>query len=172
MALRERRLRPMMEGCYQYPTFGLFRSVHRHQLEEFDAFRPWDGKLQALVEREAHASGDLDDARKWESFYRNVAAPIRSAFWYGWEQVYQLEQLYDAEMKRYQNSLAPAPVLKVYTPPKSAGVPTALPEGEELKIWEKMAKALFDELNGDSDDQVWTTPPADNPFMRRLPESE
>lgn len=170
MAYGERRLRPNVENCHQYPSYNLFRTVHRHSLEGSNVFHKWDAKLQLLIEREAHASGGLQDPRQQDVFYRNVAGAIRSSFWYGWEQVHELEVKYEAEVERYRKSKAPTPALHLYAPPERPEFkPTALPEGEELQDWEHMAKAVFDEMSGDSNETLWELPSPDEPLMKRSP---
>lgn len=166
MAYQERRLRPDVDGAHQYPSFSLFRSVHRHRLESLPPFARWDEKLQFLIEREASGCGmNLEDPKEWDIFYRFMAGPIRSSFWYGWELIHGLEGMYKAEVESFEKTITRREVLHVYTPPaKPRFAPSALPEGEELRVWDRMATRLFDEMNGDANEKLWDGLPANAPF--------
>lgn len=167
MALKDRRIRPDLAQAYQYPSFDLFRTVYRHHLESLDALAPWDDKLQRLIEREANgARVDMSSQRVWDAFYQNVAMPIRSSFWYGWEQVWQLEGRYSAAVEEFQKRNRKRPVLHVYHPEPPAG-PVAAKQGvssEEQAHWDRVAEKLFDEMHADGDEAFWDLPGAELPF--------
>ena len=168
MAFQERRLRPSVAGCFQYPSYALFRSVHRHRLESNDAFYAWDAKLQLLVEREAHGSGGLQDPKEWDTFYRHVAAPIAPPFGSDGSRFMSSNASMMRKSSASKANNTSTPVLHVYTPPKPPEFkPSALPEGNELQEWEEMARVLFDENSGDTNEALWTLPPPSDPFMKR-----
>lgn len=168
MALKERRLKPRIAGAYQYTSYSLFRTVHRHQITELDAFAPWDAKLQRLIEREANgARVDMSSPRRWEAFYAQVAAPIISTFWYACEQVWQLEKLYDQEVETFQKKLAQHQVLHVYCPDVAQKQAGQSLDADEQAHWDRVASTLFEEMSGDTDESLWELPQADSPFARR-----
>jgi hypothetical protein len=164
MAQTERRLRPDVSRSEEYPTYELFQLAHRHHLEQLNAFIPWDEKIQALVEREGRGGGyRLDDPRVWEAFYTHVASKISSAFWYGWEQVYQLQQLYEEHCREFRaKQTAPSHVLHVARPPVAQVAQGEdcgdRPDDVEDGLWNQIAAKLFDEQGRDNASAFWAMP--------------
>lgn len=131
-----------------------------------EAFQRWDEKLQFLIEREASGCGlNLEDPKQWDMFYRFMAGPIRSSFWYGWELVQGLESMYLDEVEGFNKRISKRDVLHVYAPPvQPRFAPSALPEGEELRVWDRVATKLFEEMDGDSNERLWEGLTASAPF--------
>lgn len=165
MASTERRLRPELFRAHEYPSYELFRLTHRHQLEHLNAFIPWDQKLQVLIEREGRGGGyRLDDPRIWEIFYAHVASQIASAFWFGWEQVYQLEQLYENRCQEARAKYAArVPVLHIA---QAAATPKDdsedHPDDAEQGLWNQVATKLFEEKKIDDASGFWALPAAES----------
>lgn len=152
MAISERRIRPCLDGAHQYATYKLFVTTHRHRLQQLDAFVPWDQKIQRLIEREGNASGlPLDDPRYWDLFYTSVAGPIYAAFWYGWELVHKLEDLYRQEVVRDRSGRLQRPVV--------LHVAKALladrRDDVEGAMWDRVATRLFDEMQVEDNPAFW-----------------
>lgn len=153
MAVTDRRIAPILHQAQQYPSYEVFRQTHRHRLEQLDAFLPWDQKLQALIDRQANGEGSrLDNPRLWEHFCSQVAGPIRSAFWYGWELAQGLEELYRSEVQRrrveeewsyrvYRVHEQDRPV------PRAVAQPTPRSDEELSDIWAAIAQKIFEEMD-------------------------
>jgi len=151
----------MLEDCHRHKTYGLFRGAHRKMLEAEPAFKPWDARLQVLIQRELQGA-NVTDTRRAEMFRRL----IRSSFWYGWEREHQLESLYHAEIDRMRGVQT---VVEAIERPITRYAPTALPEGSELRSWQLMAENLFREFDVDGDEQVWEAFSADQVILPRVP---
>ena len=162
MAMTERRVKPVLFDAHEYPSHGLFVQVHRHRMEQLSAFRPWDEKLQFLIEREGYSRDiALDDPRVWDAFFNQIAVPIRNSFWYGWEQVYRLEELYHKQVELANGKKAKQEVVHVYAPPVAQRLAVnTLPDESETGIWDKVAAKLFDDMQGDNNEALWELPEA------------
>ena len=138
-----------------------------HRLSFEQPIYDLEARLQQLSEREAGALGvKLDSPKLWEVFYSKICAPIRSAFWYGWEQIHQLEVLYQQEYARHEADRSKTMVLRVARrvhdrplPPAKGYVPSTLPDTEELTVWEAVAAKLFEEMRLGDEDALWELPP-------------
>ena len=145
MAMTDRRIKPVLFDAHEYSSYVLFLQIHRHRLEQSHAFRPWDDKLQFMIEREANSHDiGLDHSGTWDDFYNQVALPIRNSFWYGWELVYRLEDLYRAQVKLARQDKNKPEVIRVYAPPVAQRLAVStLPDENEMSLWEKVATKLF-----------------------------
>ena len=175
MARVERRLVPLTFDAHQYPTYMLFCQAHRHRLEQENAMVLWDGRIAKLIEREGNAQGvRLDNPLVWDRFYDDIAAPIHSAFWYGWELARELPKLYEQKVVAHQPA-ADSNVLHVYTipiMPIEQAEHSQFPDDAERSLWDSVAHKLFNEMDGDGptdQDKLWTLPDADSVLGCKLP---
>jgi len=167
MAKRDRRIIPALSGAHQYPTYILFLTVHRHRLEQLAAFEPWDAALHNISEEEGERL-ELrpEDPRQWDPFVNQVVVPIRCAFWYGWESVYDLRKLYDQQVHSARHETDPPNVLRVFNPQvspliSSSPLPDHLYEEQE---WDQIAKEMAQE----EQERRHVTDPTANPDRPKL----
>ena len=163
LARQERRLRPSLREAVHFSRYEDFRLAHRSTLENSRLFSPWEQRLQKIAESEGYRVGfDLDKTSKvWDEFYSYIFTPIKNAFWIGWEEAWQLEAIY----KHRRGSLvqgnkaltAAADVFHVVHTP--AALPqTSADELSEEDRWDAIAEKLFDDLEGDKNEQLWDMP--------------
>lgn len=90
------RLVPVLDGAHQYVTYVQFMTAHRHRMAQSDIYTAWDQRLQPIIEAEARRFGlKMHDPAHWDRVETALAVPIRCAFWYGWEQVQNLQKKYE-----------------------------------------------------------------------------
>jgi hypothetical protein len=170
MAQSERRIHPDTIDAHQYVTYELFRVVHRHRIEQLPAFLPWDERLGFLTDREANGSAlNLDNRRAWDQFFSLVAGPIRSAFWQGWEQSYQLQTLYTQAVERAKAKRTQQVVLRICKPPVRP-VDDEHPDTTEERLWGLVARKLFEEMAESDNSDFWKLPSPES-IVRQLSKS-
>lgn len=170
MACSDRRVRPCLRDVRHYRTFAQFRHAHRSLLDNTRALVPWDQRLQRLAESEAWWLGfHLDKGvGAWDAFHIFVMAPMREAFWRGWETHTRLESLYLARRKailqRESQQQEPHVVrMKDLLP----ALPDLTEKMSETQRWESLAEHLFGGAAAEEvDDDFWVMP---NPPTFGLP---
>lgn len=162
MAVFDRQTRPELTTAYHYPSYPVFQAAHRHRIEQTPAFRPWDAKLQRLVEQAAkRCRVSLNDLQQWDQFYSGVARMIHSVFWGAWEQAHQLEQRYAHRIAQEQARQRPT-VLRVANVPQPATGAQAEDDDTGGELWDRVANKVFDEMQSDEDAQFWKLPTAES----------
>ncbi len=160
MAVYDRQTRPELTTAYHYPSYPVFQAAHRHRIEQTSAFRPWDDKLQRLVEQAAkRCRVSLNDLQQWDQFYSGVARMIHNVFWGAWEQAHHLEERYCQRIAQKETRDRPT-VLRVANLPQPAAEAEAEDTGGEL--WDRVANKVFDEMQSDEDAQFWKLPTAES----------
>lgn len=163
MAAQERRLRPALSDAIHFSRYDEFRLAHRSKLENSAVFASWEHRLQRLAEREGQRIGfRLDKTSKiWDEFYSYIFGPMKSAFWCGWEGARQLQPLYTQRRnKMLRQSMIPT------TPGvlQASQMPIVLPdipdEVSEEDRWDAIANKLFNDMEGDKNEDLWELPEA------------
>jgi hypothetical protein len=175
MARRERRLMPVLSGAHEYPTYLRFIAAHRCRLEHTRVFEPWDAQLHKMIEVEGRrARLDLNNPQQWETLYAQLGTPIRCAFWYGWEQSFRLQKLYDQQMELARRAAEKPKVLRVYNPPQSPMIPSSpiIDRMSDNDRWDTIADKLFDGMQGDSSEAFWDTPAAETTAQKSKADGE
>lgn len=165
LARQERRLRPVLREVIHFSRYEDFRLAHRAAIENTHLFPPWEHRLQKLAESEGYRVGyNLDKtSRVWDDFFTHIFSPIKHAFWIGWEESWRLEAIYRQRRSALaQGNKALTTATDVF---RVAEVPPTLPEAsvEELSEedrWDSIAEKLFDDLEGDRNEQIWDMPEA------------
>ena len=162
MAVFDRSTRPNLTSVHQYRSYPMFQTAHRHRIEQTPAFRPWDAKLNRVVEQAARQCRlSSDDPQQWDQFYSGVGRMIQAVFWAAWEQAYQLEQRYCRRMEEDESQDRPT-VLRVANRPEP-GAPADPEKNEEGRdLWDNVADKVFDEMQSDEDAQFWKLPTAES----------
>lgn len=163
LARQERRLRPSLREAIHFSRYEDFRLAHRSIIENNRLFSPWERRLLKIAEGEGYRVGfDLDKSSKvWDDFYSYIFMPIKNAFWLGWEEAWQLEAVY----RRRRSSVAQgnkaltmaADVFHVVRAPPALPQNSANELSEEDR-WDAIAEKLFDDLEGDKNEQLWDMP--------------
>jgi hypothetical protein len=165
LAQRERRLRPILREAIHFSRYEDFRLAHRSVIENSRLFSPWEQRIQKLAEAEGYRLGfNLDrTSRIWDDFFSYVFTPIKNAFWIGWEEARQLEAMYRQKRTSFaQGGKALTTAADVF---HVAEAPPTLPETSPDELseedrWDAIAEKLFDDLQGDKNDQLWDMPEA------------
>ena len=164
LARQERRLRPSLREAIHFSRYEDFRLAHRSAIENIHLFSLWEQRLLKLAESEGYRVGfDLDKSSKvWDDFYSYIFTPIKNAFWVGWEEAWQLEAVYKqrrssiAQVNKALTAAAADVFHVVYAP---AALPQTSPnELSEEDRWDAIAEKLFDDLEGDKNEQLWDMP--------------
>lgn len=148
MAKHESRIIPILSGAHQYATYIQFATAHRHRLEGISAFERWEMVLEKIAEDEGNRlSLRSDDPRQWDPFVNAVVTPIRCAFWYGWEGVYNLRKLYDQQVELASRATTSPSILRVFNPSSSPMIPSSpLPDRfYEERAWDEIASSMAKE---------------------------
>lgn len=172
MALTDGFVRPCLREVRHYRTYAQFRQAHRSILENRRAVVPWDQRLQRLAESEASWMGFRLDksARAWDAFCIIVLAPMKEAFWRGWETHARLETLYLARRKAFlEREGQPQPVEIVRM--KDLLSPTAdVEKMSETERWDTLADYLFGNSESKGRDETFWNMPA--PSTMAMPAGE
>ena len=149
MAVTEPRLVPNLKDANEYPGYVEFLLAHRDRLEQHGAFGRWDIRLNALIDAEATTLGFLlNDPDECEEMAIAITAPIRCAFWYGWENVFNLRKRYDqhlADTASQRPQFAAAPASGPSKPPQATRR-TVLSMDADDAFWETVANNLLTSL--------------------------
>ena len=161
MARKEPRVIPQLRLAREYPKYVDYMLFHRHVLEQMPAFARWDKRLQKLIDSEGRSLGiNLQDSRAWDDLYVHIAVPIRTSFWWGWENCWRLQDLHAKWiewMKIHQpKKNAERQILHVFMSDLKRQV-----EGEK-DMWEAITNRLFEQQDGtgEDDESFWTLPSA------------
>lgn len=165
MAKQEPRLRPILREALHFSRYDEFRLAHRATMENTQLFPRWEQRIHKLAESEGYRIGfNLDKtSRVWDDFFTYIFTPIKHAFWIGWEESRQLEAAYKHRRSSLaQGNKALTTAANVF---RVAEAPPTLPEasGEELSEedrWDAIAEKLFDDLEGDKNENIWDMPEA------------
>jgi hypothetical protein len=165
MARQEPGIRPVLREVIHFSRYEDFRLAHRSTLENSRRFFLWEQRIAALAESTGRNIGfNLDKtSRVWDDFYSYVFAPLKHAFWQGWEEVRQLKDIYRKQRTMLaQGGRAVAKAADVFHVLDAAPM---LPEstGDELSEedrWDAIAEKLFDDLEGDKNEELWDLPEA------------
>lgn len=151
MARKERRLQPDLAGAHEYPNYALFAQAHRHRLEQRPGYQFWDGKLQALIEREGNGRGvPLDNPRIWDAFYTRIGGPIRDMFWTAWEDAFGLKDAYLRAVAADERArMANSAPLEVYY----GGHPFG--DVGDFDTWDQVTEKLAPYLDGSESGKLW-----------------
>ncbi len=158
MALTEPEVIPQLRLLDDHTGFVDFQLLHRHTLEQIRPFAAWDEKLRELMDLEGRARGlNLEDAAQWDDFYQYISVPMRASFWWRWEQLWHLRDIYDrwqlmAKQKAAENASRQA-FFRAFIVDLKQHV-----EGEK-DPWEALTHRLFEQ--GDQDEALWELPQAE-----------
>ena len=163
MAVYDRQTRPNLTNVHHYPSYAMFRTAHRHRMEESPAFRPWGAKLHRIVEQAARRCRlSPDDPEQWDQFYAGVGRMIHNVFWGAWEQAHKLEQRYAHRMAQQEDVGNRPAVLRVANLPVPQTPASATETDEGGDLWDNVADKVFDEMQSDEDAQFWKLPTAES----------
>lgn len=165
MAVYDRRTKADLSGAPHYLTYPLFQVAHRHRIEQSPAFRDWDPKLHAIVERAAKRCRlSPHDPEQWDQFYSSVGRAIHAVFWTAWEDAHQLQQRYDRHMGEHEEeeSRSQQSILRVAIKPQPDV--QAKPEKDDTggELWDRVANKVFDQMEADEDAEFWQLPTAES----------
>lgn len=171
MALTDRGVRANLRDVAHYTSYRQFRMAHRAFHESSRRFVPWDKKLQRMAESEAWWMGyDLDrSVRAWDGFHMFVLAPMKEAFWRGWETHARLEPSFLERRKAWLDRVRETPNSVVRTSDLAPAIPDLTSEQvTETERWDRLASKLFgaeQETTSqcpeppEPDDEFWELPP-------------
>lgn len=161
MACKDHQMGIDLTFCYQYSTYDAFRLANRSRLQTLPAMTKWEDRLQSIIEHAVNGLGySLDNQRTWDAIEQLIVRPIRNAFWIGWEQELGLEAQYQQVVTAYRAKQS-VHVLHVNrhsdeVPRRLLRQPTAdLDAQEERGLWEKVARAIYDDLGVRDENQFW-----------------
>ena len=143
----ELRIKPNLREAHQYKTYLLFITAHRHQLEHWDEFAPWEAKIQEIIEQEGiRCALQIAKQEDWDPLYTQIGMPIRCAFWYAWETVHNLYGKYEQHMREVEQKRSQVNLLR--TPPTPSN------EGESAP--DKQPQPPFAMMNEERSSSSWS----------------
>jgi hypothetical protein len=158
MARQQRRLRPHLQLAVTHPQYKEFVFEHRVLLQQSPLFLPWEEQIRQLILREGKAHGiPMDDAMCWEEYGTELVQVFYNAFWYGWEQILQLEQAHALVLRKLEEARAKAAAAATPESPEA--------EQERENFFETAADKLFAAMDGDQEEgTLWDLPAPDKPW--------
>lgn len=148
MAQSEPRLVPTLANAHEFTGYVQFLQAHRHRLEQQPAFHPWDTRLTALIESEGKMLGFvLSDRDEYDELLISIAAPIRAAFWYGWETIHNVKPQYDQLVQQAKAKNSEMQVLQVRNAPEAPKVTRRQVLDESDAFWDNVASSMLSSLD-------------------------
>ncbi len=95
LAMSDPSFTPLLDDAAAHPNYVLFILAHRKKLEALPAFWTWDLRLEDMIEDEIEKNDVPLIPENVEVILRSIAMPLRCAFWFGWENVQNLQKKYE-----------------------------------------------------------------------------
>lgn len=172
MARREPRIRPVLTGAQDCPTYARFVGTHRYNQEHTREFEPWNDGLLKIIEAECRRLRlEVYDPPRWGTPAAEVSMHIRVAFWYGWEVSVGLQKLYEQHMQAARRAAAKPQVLRVFNPEKIEPIRPlpVIKQVSETDRWDSLADKLFEGRKAEDHDPFWDIVTPEGEFANANP---